>query len=45
MAVLDSTRVVAALRGAFARDEKRQQLLQLAAEKIRAAGGSSTGPL
>jgi len=38
MAVLDSARVVAALRGAFARDEGRQQLLQLAAEKIRAAG-------
>jgi L-methionine (R)-S-oxide reductase len=38
MAVLDSARVIAALRGAFARDEGRQKLLQLAAEKIRAAG-------
>lgn len=38
MAILDSARVVAALRSAFARDEGRQQLLQLAAEKIRAAG-------
>jgi L-methionine (R)-S-oxide reductase len=36
--VLDSDRVVAALRGAFARDEGRQGLLRLAAERIRAAG-------
>jgi L-methionine (R)-S-oxide reductase len=36
--VLDSDRIVAALRGAFARDEGRQQLLRIAAEKIRAAG-------
>jgi GAF domain-containing protein len=36
--VLDSDRIVAALRGAFARDESRQQLLRIAAEKIRAAG-------
>lgn len=38
MAVLDSERIVAALRGAFARDEGREGLLRLAAEKIRAAG-------
>jgi L-methionine (R)-S-oxide reductase len=36
--VLDSARIVAALRGAFARDEGRPALLRLAAEKIRAAG-------
>lgn len=36
--VLDSSRVVAALRGAFARDVSRQELLRTAAEKIRAAG-------
>jgi L-methionine (R)-S-oxide reductase len=36
--VLDSDRVVAALRGAFARDEGREGLLRLAAERIRAAG-------
>jgi L-methionine (R)-S-oxide reductase len=36
--VLDSARIVAALRGAFARDEGRPGLLQIAAEKIRAAG-------
>jgi L-methionine (R)-S-oxide reductase len=38
MPVLDSARIVAALRGAFAREESRQELLRLAAEKIRAAG-------
>jgi L-methionine (R)-S-oxide reductase len=38
MAVLDSDRIVAALRGAFAREESRQALLRIAAEKIRAAG-------
>ena len=38
MAVLDADRVVAALRGAFARDVGRVELLRLAAEKIRAAG-------
>jgi L-methionine (R)-S-oxide reductase len=38
MALLDSDRIVAALRGAFARDEGRQALLRIAAEKIRAAG-------
>jgi GAF domain-containing protein len=38
MAVLDGSRVVAALRGAFARDVGRKELLRTAAEKIRAAG-------
>jgi L-methionine (R)-S-oxide reductase len=42
MAVLDSDRIVAALRGAFARDEGRQALLRIAAEKIRAAGAPYT---
>jgi L-methionine (R)-S-oxide reductase len=38
MAVLDSGRIIAALRGAFAREEGRGALLRTAAEKIRAAG-------
>jgi L-methionine (R)-S-oxide reductase len=38
MPVLESTRVVAALRGAFAREVTREELLRTAAEKIRAAG-------
>lgn len=38
MPVLDGDRVVAALRGAFAREEGRDALLRLAAERIRAAG-------
>src|SRR5512134_2237465 len=38
MAALDADRVVAALRGAFARDAGRVELLRTAAEKIRAAG-------
>ena len=38
MAVLDGDRIVAALRGAFTRDASRQELLQLAADRIRAAG-------
>jgi L-methionine (R)-S-oxide reductase len=42
MPVLDSDRIVAALRGAFARDEGRQALLRIAAEKIRAAGAPYT---
>lgn len=42
MPVLDSSRVVAALRGAFAREEGRADLLQLAAEKIQAAGSPYT---
>jgi GAF domain-containing protein len=36
--VLDSERVIAALRGTFARNEGREGLLRVAAEKIRAAG-------
>jgi L-methionine (R)-S-oxide reductase len=36
--VLDADRVVAALRGAFAREVGRVELLRLAAERIRAAG-------
>ena len=40
--VLDADRVVAALRGAFAREVGRQEMLQLAAEKIRAAGAPYT---
>ncbi|MBS1241444.1 MAG: putative sensor protein [Gemmatimonadetes bacterium] len=42
MAVLDGDRVVAALRGAFTRDVDRQGLLQLAADRIRAAGSPYT---
>jgi GAF domain-containing protein len=38
MPVLDSARIVAALRGAFAREAGREALLRVAAEKIRAAG-------
>ncbi|MGH7510549.1 MAG: GAF domain-containing protein [Gemmatimonadales bacterium] len=38
MSVLDSGRIVAALRGAFAREVTRQELLRTAAEKIQAAG-------
>ena len=38
MAALDPSRVVAALRGAFAREVTREELLRTAAEKIRAAG-------
>jgi GAF domain-containing protein len=40
--VLDSGRVVAALRGAFARDAGRAELLRIAAEKIQAAGAPYT---
>jgi len=40
--VLDGSRVVAALRGAFAREVPREQLLRTAAEKIRAAGSPYT---
>ena len=42
MAALDSDRIVAALRGAFAREEGREGLLRIAAEKIRAAGAPYT---
>ena len=38
MAVLNADKVVAALRGAFAREVGRAELLRTAAEKIRAAG-------
>lgn len=38
MAKLDGDRIVAALRGAFTRMLPREQLLRLAAERIRAAG-------
>lgn len=38
MPVLDADRIVAALRGAFARDAGRQELLTLAAQRMRAAG-------
>lgn len=38
MAVLNSARVVAALRGAFARDAGREGLLQLAAQRIQSSG-------
>jgi L-methionine (R)-S-oxide reductase len=38
MPVLDADRVIAALRGAFARDAGRAELLRLTAERIRAAG-------
>jgi GAF domain-containing protein len=38
MPALDADRVVAALRGAFARSVSRAELLGLAAERIRAAG-------
>ena len=38
MPALDADRVIAALRGAFARDVGRVELLRLAAERIRAAG-------
>ena len=42
MTVLDSSRVIAALRGSFARDEGRAAFLRTAAEKIRAAGSPYT---
>lgn len=38
MPVLEPTRVVAALRGAFAREVAREELLRITAEKIHAAG-------
>ena len=40
--VLDPERIIAALRGAFARDAGRQALLQLAAERMQAAGAPYT---
>ena len=38
MPVLEGERIVAALRGAFARDAGREAMLKLAAQRIRAAG-------
>jgi GAF domain-containing protein len=42
MPVLDGEKVVAALRGLFAKEPGRQALLQFAAERIRAAGSPYT---
>lgn len=42
MPVLDASRVIAALRGAFAREAGRAEMLRLAAEKIQAAGAPYT---
>jgi L-methionine (R)-S-oxide reductase len=42
MPVLDAARVVATLRGAFARSVTREELLRTAAEKIRASGAPYT---
>jgi GAF domain-containing protein len=42
MAVLDPAPIVAALRGAFAREESRETMLRIAAEKVRAAGAPYT---
>ena len=42
MPILDADKVVAGLRGAFARDAAREALLRLAAERIRAAGAPYT---
>jgi L-methionine (R)-S-oxide reductase len=42
MPVLDGDKIVAALRGAFARDVGRARMLELAAERIRAAGAPYT---
>jgi L-methionine (R)-S-oxide reductase len=38
MPVLNADRIIASLRGAFAREVGREELLKMAAEKIRAAG-------
>jgi L-methionine (R)-S-oxide reductase len=40
--VLDPERIIAALRGAFARDAGRQALLQLTADRMHAAGAPYT---
>ena len=40
--VLDTDRIVASLRGSFAREEGRQALLQLAADRMQAAGSPYT---
>ncbi len=38
MPVLHADRIISVLRGAFAKDSTRQQLLQIVADKIQAAG-------
>ena len=42
MAILDGERIVAGLRGVFAREEGRSALLQYAADRMQAAGGPYT---
>ena len=42
MAVLNADRVIAALRGAFAREVSREELLRTAAERIQSAGAPYT---
>jgi GAF domain-containing protein len=42
MPILDADKIIAALRGAFAREVGRDALLKLAAERIRAAGAPYT---
>ena len=42
MAALDADKVIASLRGGFAREVGRAELLRIAAEKIRAAGAPYT---
>ncbi len=42
MAVVNADKVIASLRGAFARDVGRAELLRTAAEKIRASGAPYT---
>src|SRR6266540_3825907 len=42
MAALDADKVIASLRGGFAREVGRGELLRIAAEKIRAAGAPYT---
>ena len=42
MAALDADKVIASLRGAFAREVGRAELLEIAAERIRAAGAPYT---
>jgi len=42
MPILEADKVVAALRGAFAREVHRTELLRLAAERIQAAGAPYT---
>lgn len=42
MPVLRAERVISVLRGAFAKESSRQALLQIAADKIRAAGAPYT---